>query len=231
MSTRTQSKFRVSEVALRLFIERGYENVTVDDVAAEAEVSRRTIFRYFGGKEELPFPDHEERRANLLRFFEESGDDEDPIEVLMAGTEATMQDFISRPDLILRRFELTRVVTQLAEREVIEHEKYAIQNRRFLRERLPADTPGFQFMAIAALTDSVHRATLNHWTRSGGTSDAIAELREGMDWVRGLLRGQRAPAASGQADAESFVAVLPHNEHTQALIESLRQMTDPARSS
>lgn len=226
MDARTQTTFRVSEVALQLFVDRGYDNVTVDDVAAAAGVSRRTVFRHFGGKEELPFPDHEQRRADILEFFERSSPDDDPVEIAMAMTEATLRDFISRPDLVLRRYELTRIVPQLAEREVIEHDKYAMQNRRFLRSRLPESTPDYQIVGITALMDSVHRATLTRWTHSGGTSDAVAELREGLDWVRGLLRPPAGDMASPAASSpETFVAVLPHDDRTAAVIESLRALS------
>lgn len=43
----------ISDVATRLFLERGYEAVTLADVAAAAEVSVKTIFNHFGSKEEL----------------------------------------------------------------------------------------------------------------------------------------------------------------------------------
>lgn len=223
MDAQTQTKFKVSEVALQLFIDRGYDNVTVDDVANAAGVSRRTVFRHFGAKEELPFPDHLTRRQDILRFFDESSLDDDPVEITMSMTEATLRDFISRPDLVLRRYELTRVVPQLAEREVVEHDKYAVQNRRFLRSRLPDTTPAHEIMGIAALMDSVHRSTLNRWTRSGGRTDALAELHEGLDWVRGLLRPGHQDA--DPSAAETFVAVLPRNPRTERLIRSIRSMS------
>lgn len=224
MDAQSRTKFKVSEVALQLFIDRGYENVTVDDVANAAGVSRRTVFRHFGGKEELPFPDHTERRQDILRFFEKSSVDDDPIEITMSMTEMTLRDFISRPDLVLRRYELTRVVPQLAEREVVEHDKYAVQNRRFLRSRLPDTTPAHEIMGIAALMDSVHRSTLNRWTRSGGRTDALAELEEGLDWVRILLRPAMRPKDPSDSD-RTFVAVLPQNPRTERLIETIRSMS------
>ena len=51
--TRAAMRAEVSEVAFRLFAERGFDNTTVEQIAAEAGLSRTTFFRYFGTKEEL----------------------------------------------------------------------------------------------------------------------------------------------------------------------------------
>jgi hypothetical protein len=45
----------VSDVATRLFESRGFETVPLTEIAAEANVSVKTIFNYFGGKEDLFF--------------------------------------------------------------------------------------------------------------------------------------------------------------------------------
>lgn len=47
----------IQKHALRLFIERGYDATTVADVAAAAEVSSMTVFRYFPTKEDLVLTD------------------------------------------------------------------------------------------------------------------------------------------------------------------------------
>jgi AcrR family transcriptional regulator len=51
--TRAAMRAEVSEVAFRLFAEQGFDNTTVDQIAAEAGLSRTTFFRYFGTKEEV----------------------------------------------------------------------------------------------------------------------------------------------------------------------------------
>ncbi|GAA1012888.1 TetR family transcriptional regulator [Acrocarpospora pleiomorpha] len=48
-----QTRRRIAEVAMRLFAERGYDAVTVNEIAAAAEVAKVTLFKYFPTKESL----------------------------------------------------------------------------------------------------------------------------------------------------------------------------------
>ncbi|NYI92353.1 AcrR family transcriptional regulator [Amycolatopsis endophytica] len=66
---RRQTRERIAEAAFTLFDERGFGEVTVDDIAALAEVGRTTFFRYFGDKEEVVFA----QESDTLRELE-SGD-------------------------------------------------------------------------------------------------------------------------------------------------------------
>ncbi|WP_433382640.1 TetR/AcrR family transcriptional regulator [Actinoplanes sp. CA-142083] len=50
---RERNRVLTAEVAWRLFIERGYENVTVADICAAAEIAPRTFHRYFPSKDDV----------------------------------------------------------------------------------------------------------------------------------------------------------------------------------
>src|SRR6266536_4414304 len=51
--TRRAVRGELAQLAVDLFVERGYDETTIDDLAAAAGMSKRTFFRYFASKEEL----------------------------------------------------------------------------------------------------------------------------------------------------------------------------------
>lgn len=63
---RLATREAISDVATRLFVERGFDKVTIDEIAAAADVGRMTVFNHFPRKEDLFFDRDEEVRA-LLR--------------------------------------------------------------------------------------------------------------------------------------------------------------------
>jgi AcrR family transcriptional regulator len=63
-----QTRLAISDVATRLFIARGFDNVTVAEVAEAADVSVNTIFNYFSTKEELFFDRGDEVKEEPARM-------------------------------------------------------------------------------------------------------------------------------------------------------------------
>jgi AcrR family transcriptional regulator len=211
-----ETKYRIAETAMALFLEQGYESVTVEAVADASRVSRRTVFRHFDGKDELAFPDHTARLELLSRNLVNPTGGRTPVDVVIAATEAVMLDFLSRPELVLRRYRLTRLVPELRRREVLEHERYVAMTRAYLRDHLPADGPPFLPMALAALIDAMHRSALGNFARSDGTTDAFAELEDGMEWIRGML------AAEPTTGSPLLLAVLPDTAAVRQSLSALR---------
>jgi AcrR family transcriptional regulator len=73
----------ISNVATHLFVERGFENVSVDEIAREAAVARKTVFNYFPRKEDLVF-DREEEVQELVREALASRGKQPPIHAFQA---------------------------------------------------------------------------------------------------------------------------------------------------
>jgi AcrR family transcriptional regulator len=56
----------IADAALRLFLERGYNQVSIREIADAADVSTATVFKHFSGKEALVFDQEESTDAHLI---------------------------------------------------------------------------------------------------------------------------------------------------------------------
>ncbi|MFM0299138.1 TetR/AcrR family transcriptional regulator [Paraburkholderia sediminicola] len=72
----------ISNAATRLFLERGFDNVTVDEIAAAADVGRMTVFNHFPRKEDMFFDRDEEGRKMLREALRQRDPRVAPIETL-----------------------------------------------------------------------------------------------------------------------------------------------------
>ena len=61
-----ETRREIADTAMRLFVQRGFDHVTVAEVAAAAHVSEKTVFNYFPTKEDLFFDELPERQAALV---------------------------------------------------------------------------------------------------------------------------------------------------------------------
>ena len=90
MSTSTDLRFRkrlatrqgISNAATRLFLARGFDNVTVDEIAAAADVGRMTVFNHFPRKEDMFFDRDEEGREVLRDVLRQRDSSVTPLETL-----------------------------------------------------------------------------------------------------------------------------------------------------
>jgi AcrR family transcriptional regulator len=65
-SKKLRTRQEIADAAMRLFAQRGFDRVTVADVAAEASVSEKTVYNYFPTKEDLFFDEVPAREAALI---------------------------------------------------------------------------------------------------------------------------------------------------------------------
>ncbi|MGK5555243.1 TetR/AcrR family transcriptional regulator [Actinomadura kijaniata] len=89
----------IADAALELFLERGFEQVGVRDVAERADVSTTTLFAHFPSKEALVFDREEDVEAALVAAVRERPAGQDVIEALRAHMLRTWAPLASDPRL------------------------------------------------------------------------------------------------------------------------------------
>ena len=72
----------ISNIATRLFLERGFDHVKVDEIAAAADVGRMTVFNHFPRKEDMFFDRDEEGREALRSALRQRDPRVTPLETL-----------------------------------------------------------------------------------------------------------------------------------------------------
>lgn len=174
--------------AYRLFGERGFDNVTVDDIAAEADVSRRTFFRYFASKEDVLLADHFVQLARLREAMAARPGDEPIVTALRNALLSLTSDFEERKDKVIIRARLMRDTPSLQARSLVHQKLWEDAMQEMVAERLGVDPvkdlrPG----VVAAAALAAMRVAFTIWLTAGCDGDVIALTTEALDLLDGGL--------------------------------------------
>jgi mycofactocin system transcriptional regulator len=63
------SRSEIEHIAIELFTDRGFDTTTVDDIAAAAGIGRRTVFRYYASKNDIPWGAFDEQLERMRETF------------------------------------------------------------------------------------------------------------------------------------------------------------------
>ena len=175
--------------AYRLFGERGFDNVTVDDIAAEADVSRRTFFRYFASKEDVLLADHFVQLARLRAAMADRPADEPIVTALRNALLSMTGDFDERKEKVILRGRLMRDTPSLQARSLVHQKLWEEAMQEMVAERLGVDPvadlrPG----VVAAAGLAAMRVAFTNWLSSGCDGDLIALTTEALDLLDGGLQ-------------------------------------------
>lgn len=190
-STRSAKKAAVRQAlvaaANRRFHSHGFEQTTIDEICADAGVSRRTFFRYFENKEALAFPHRTERLERFLALLDGTGQSPNPVDGLRAICETFAHEYSTNRAALLAQQRLVDSVPALAAREhEIDRDWEAAMAAAFRRRfgRGIAAERRARLMAGAAI--GVIRATMRYWYENDGKPDLARLGQEALD---GLERG------------------------------------------
>jgi AcrR family transcriptional regulator len=177
-----KTRWLIQEQALRLFKEQGYEQTTVDQIAAAAEISPSTFFRYFKTKEDVVLEDDYD--PILLDLLAKAPKDLGPIAALR---HALRQAFgaidAAERARIFERTKLTLSVPALRMRTLDSLTGQFDMIGGALAARLGLTTDDFRLRVLAGAFFGVALASVLTWVEGGGKEDfadlldrALAEL-------------------------------------------------------
>jgi AcrR family transcriptional regulator len=180
--------------AVDLFTARGYDDTTVDDIAAAAGVGRRTFFRYFKGKEDAVSPDHERGLARIAEVFATAHPTEPLLSVVLRAGETVFDLYLSDPETARKRFALVHEVPALRDREAAMVHRYRRLFTKELAARLADVEDGDLRAAVTgAAVVAAHNQALRRWLADGGTAGGTEACRAHFRKVAGMLPLDQAP--------------------------------------
>jgi AcrR family transcriptional regulator len=198
--------------AFQLFLERGYEQTTVDDIVALAGVGRRSFFRYFPSKEDVVFPDHERCLADMTAFLAASGAEQEPVQRVCDAARLVLRMYAENPTFSVQRYRLTKQVPGLRAYELSVVWRYERALAEYLRRRFVVRRDGtLQADVIAAAVVAAHNNALRSWLRSDGQGDASAAVDHALGYVQsafGVAPPPRSTGEPGDDPAEDVVVVV-----------------------
>jgi TetR/AcrR family transcriptional regulator, regulator of mycofactocin system len=162
---RATSVADLSHVGLRLFIERGFDETTVDDIAAAAGIGRRTFFRYFASKNDLPWGDFEALVERMRACLKETPDDVPTI----AALRRAVIEFNTYPAGELgyhrKRMRLLLNVPTLLAHSNLRYESWRVAIAEFVARRLGVPVTDRRPQVVAWTFLAVSLAAYQQWLR------------------------------------------------------------------
>src|SRR5271165_3407449 len=110
---------RLARAAMDLYLERGFEETTVAEIAKRAGLTERTFFRHFADKREVLFAGAAVLQEHLVGVVHEAPPGLAPVDAAISGVTAGGALIQERRDFARQRYEIIAANAELQERELI----------------------------------------------------------------------------------------------------------------
>ena len=179
---KARTRAAIREHALRLFGEQGYQRTTVEQIAAAAEVSPSTFFRYFPTKEDLILQDDMDTR--MVEAFERQPPGLGPIAAVRAATREVVESY-SEADLdVLRQTStFTMTVPEVRARAMDEFARTIAVISEALAKRTGRPADDLAVRAVAgAIVGVIMSITMpwEGWSSDRQIVDMFARIDQGL---------------------------------------------------
>jgi AcrR family transcriptional regulator len=189
---------RLGQAAFQLFAERGFEQVTVAEIAERAGLTERTFFRYFADKREVLFAGSAAFQDLFVSSVENAPDSAAPIDAVAVALSAQAAQFMAHPAAVRRRQAIIAAHSDLRERELIKLATVAAAVADALRRRGVGE-PAASLTAEAGM--AVFRIAFERWIAEPAGPDLDQLIRESLDELKTVATGGAVAAVAAGATA------------------------------
>jgi AcrR family transcriptional regulator len=177
---------RLEQAALELFVERGFEQTTVTEIANRAGLTQRTFFRYFADKREVLFWGQGALQELLVGAIASAPESAAPIDAVAAALEAAGGVLQERREFARQRQAVIAADAGLRERELIKLAWLASALADALRKRGVTD-PAASLTAEAGI--AVFKIAFERWVSETSSPDLPQLIRESLDELKAVTVG------------------------------------------
>ncbi|GGL36628.1 TetR family transcriptional regulator [Phycicoccus endophyticus] len=165
---RNEARAEVARVALELAVDRGFDEVTVSEIAQAAGISRATFFRYFDGKNDAVLASIDGIGNRIAAAVLEQPDEIDAWTALSRATAAVVGDELADADRSLARARLVTRTTSLRARELEKQHRWQEQLRAAIAARSAAAADDIRVRTLSAAALAALQAATDAWVESDG---------------------------------------------------------------
>jgi AcrR family transcriptional regulator len=180
---------RLEQAALQLFVERGYDNTTVAEIADKAGVTERTFFRHFVDKREVLFSGSDALRQLLTDSVLAAPKHLAPIDAVGAALESASEVMNDRRDIVPLRQALISGHPELLERELIKLASLADALAVALRKRGVKERSA---RLTAEVGIAAFKIAFEQWAVDPKRRNLPRLLRESIEELKAVTNGATA---------------------------------------
>ena len=178
---------RLEQAALELYLERGFEQTTVAEIARRAGLTERTFFRHFADKREVLFWGQSALQELVVSTVASAPDSAAPIDAVASALETAGAVLQERRENARQRQAVIAANAELQERELIKLASLASAMAAALRRRGVTD-PAASLTAEAGI--AVFKIAFERWITEASQRDLPQFIRESLDELKAVTAGK-----------------------------------------
>lgn len=174
----------IERAALEVFAERGFEETPVEDIAAAAGISRRTFFRYFASKNDIPFGNFGAVLDALETWLETAPDDQPVFDVIADAALRFNRVHSDGPVAHRERMNLIMHTPALRANAALRQGDWLQVLSRYAGRRMDQSPDALGPQLVAHLSLGAANAAYEHWLRDE-SSDLVEVFHEAFRMTQG----------------------------------------------